>query len=189
MGILERVGRLIASRPTRPSNHERLQAVSFELPDIESTVRERSGPARYHAGPYRIDLDALTCSCSDFRGRSREPLDVLARCCSHLLRELDGLGALSDVGEWERAIISAGRGAPLATWHLQLVTAPRVLIATTLDRDWINVFARRKKKGERNHEASGGIREHGWSIEHQRWSYGEGPPGAGELRKILKEMF
>ena len=36
--------------------------------------------------------------------------------------------------------------------------------------------------------ASGEIERFGWSIEKERWSYGDGPPGAGELRKILKEV-
>lgn len=162
----------------------RLGMPNGERPALKVEVASGSGSGE----SYEVDLRSLTCTCPDFARRKREPEDSLSRCCKHLLSELSSRGLFQECDKWTRAVVESGFGAPMASWLINLDTAPEVLATASSDSNWLNVFAHGKRKGERIREASGGIERFGWSVEEKRWSYGDGPPGAGELRKILKQV-
>ena len=54
--------------------------------------------------------------------------------------------------------------------------------------EWINVFAETKRVKKSASEVKGRIKGYGWHIPGKRWSYGEAPPGAREIRKILMQI-
>ena len=78
---------------------------------------------------------------------------------------------------------------PRRSWRISLETAPDVFVSHAGSSEWLNVFARAQRSGERIAEASGHWRRFGWNVYERRWSHDEGPPGSRELRRIMKEVF
>lgn len=134
---------------------------------------------------YQSDLGNLTCTCSEnaTRGHYRPGDD--RRICRHLMRHLAQRQLIAGHDKWADAIIQHHKGVPIEAWILTLQSAPEILVTRDLGSDWLNIFAHRKRTGERIATATGPIDRHGWSLSEQRWSYGAGPPGAGEARKLL----
>ena len=96
--------------------------------------------------------------------------------------------------EQEEEILKAGHWfsrekGPRRFWRVSLETAPDVFVSHVGSSEWLNVFARTQRSGERIAEASGHWRRFGWNVYERRWSHDEGPPGSRELRRIMKEVF
>jgi hypothetical protein len=89
--------------------------------------------------------------------------------------------------DWEYGF-SREKG-PRRSWRISLETAPDVFVSHVGSSEWLNVFARAQRSGERIAEASGHWRRFGWNVYERRWSHDEGPPGSRELRRIMKEVF
>ncbi|WP_176518630.1 SWIM zinc finger family protein [Rhodobacter maris] len=139
---------------------------------------------------YSLDLAAQTCTCPDFvevRGNLAKSGE-LGRLCKHLVRALNERHAFDSANNWVRAIVNAGHGAPYIAWEVSLPTAKPMLVTVGNSREWLNVFAHMKRNGERYSEASGPIEQFGWSLGGHRWSYGQGPAGASEIRPFLKQL-
>lgn len=70
-----------------------------------------------------------------------------------------------------------------------LASGQEFAVGISLINPWVDVIARGRKKGEKNglYTAQYGI--HGFHAEESRWSFGSGPPGATEIRKLLHEHF
>lgn len=139
---------------------------------------------------YLLDLNAQTCTCPDFvemRAKKAKPGE-LGRLCKHLLRALERREGFSSASAWVQAIVREGYGAPYFAWEVTLPSARPMLVTVGTSKEWVNIFAHRKRTGERYSEASGVIQQFGWSLDQHRWSYGEGPPGASEIRPLLKEL-
>lgn len=71
---------------------------------------------------------------------------------------------------------------------MQLQSATEVVMTIGFSKDWINVYAHSVRAGERIANASGPIKNYGWSVIDHRWSYGDPPAGARELKKLLAEI-
>lgn len=139
---------------------------------------------------YTLDLAAQTCTCPDFRETRRKTINPgeLGRLCKHLVRALAERQAFDGASKWVNVIVQEGYGAPYFAWEVALPTAKPMLVTITDSRDWINVYAHLKRAGERYPAASGPVQQFGWSRLEHRWSYGEGPPGASEIRSLLKQL-
>ncbi|WP_181497947.1 SWIM zinc finger family protein [Rhodovulum viride] len=137
---------------------------------------------------YDISLSNQTCSCPDFVHRSDFPVNNLSRWCKHLMAALSDEGTFEKIGEWHKAIADARHGGPIGAFTVTTEKSQVFLLTAGRNPDWINVFGRTRRKGEQAHQASGPIREFGWCISQQRWSYGEAPPGARELRRLLLKI-
>lgn len=153
-------------------------------PPIRTSSDRGSGVA------YTLDLAAQTCTCPDFRETRRKSMrpGELGRLCKHLVRALAERHAFDDANKWVNVIVQEGYGAPYFAWEVALPTAKPMLVTITDSRDWINVYAHLKRAGERYPAASGPVKGFGWSRLEHRWSYGEGPPGASEIRSLLKQL-
>ncbi len=180
-------------RTTRPLNETRKtttledQTEPFELaysmpieseqwPDIE---------VQGLSGTYLVSSAHQTCTCADFQSRRARDLGTMGRLCKHLLRELNSRGCFAQASQWHQAIAADGHGGPISAWLLRRTSSPVVLITLSNNKEWINVYANTKRKGEKISNASGRIAAFGWSVCDKRWSYGDGPPGARELRSLL----
>ncbi len=137
------------------------------------------------SGTYLVSLVRQTCTCPDFGVRKSRPLNTMGRLCKHLMRELCARGCFSEATHWHQAIANAGHGGPRLAFLVRRKSAPPVLLALSDNKEWINVYANTRRKGETIANASGSIEEFGWSVVRKGWSYGEGPPGARELRGML----
>ncbi len=174
----------------RASYHPQVTSydLSFRVPD-DSTEPQEVESYCSDGKTYLVDPVSVTCTCPNAQLRTAWSQDSVARCCKHLLQVLGEVGVFADAGKWEAAILQDGHGGPAGAWLVDLKTAPAVLITVGLSREWVNVFAHTKRRGERIKEASGPIERFGWNISEKRWSYGEGPPGSKELTPIIKEIF
>jgi len=137
---------------------------------------------------FSVDLLAQTCTCANFALRAHRSKNQFGRWCRHLVRSLNEADGFHGAGEWHQAIADDGYDGPLGALLIHRQTSGDVLVTQGADRDWLNIYARSKRSGETIGTASGPIVRHGWSISQQRWAWGEGPPGARELRQLLKSV-
>ncbi len=139
---------------------------------------------------YRPDLQQQSCTCADWANRKSKPRNHLSRCCRHLLRALSSAHAFIDANEWTQVIADNGYGGHERAWLIHLRTAPPVLVAVAPGKsEWVDVFARTLRKGERIANASGPIQRSGWNVKEDRWSYGKGPIGARELTPVMRQLI
>ena len=137
---------------------------------------------------YVVSLSDQTCSCPDFLHRSDFPENSFSRWCKHLVAALSDAGAFENISQWHKGITEAGHGGPIGAFTVTTEKSQVFLLTAGRNPDWINVLGRTRRKGEQAHQASGPIREFGWCISERRWSYGEGPPGARELRRLMVQI-
>ncbi|WP_367278628.1 SWIM zinc finger family protein [uncultured Sulfitobacter sp.] len=161
----------------------------LECADIRPVSGDRQIASFTHPGVfYDVSLSYQTCSCPDFLHRSDFPANSFSRWCKHLMAALSDEGAFKNIGEWHKAIAEAGHGGPFSAFTVTTERSQVFLLTAGRNPDWINVLGRTRRKGEQAHQASGSIREFGWCISERRWSYGEGPPGARELRRLMVQI-
>jgi len=53
---------------------------------------------------------------------------------------------------------------------------------------WVDVYARKRRAGEREGLYTGDYECFGFHMTKNRWSYGEGPPGAREIRTMMEQL-
>jgi SWIM zinc finger len=167
-----------------------LQSIDLSFPPLMDSSEEFiKVQSMLSDSEYLLSLKEQTCTCEDFvLQRSNQPKNQLSRCCKHLLRALNQRGAFDHSNKWVKAMGDAGFGGPRLAWTLQLESATEVAMTIGLSKDWINVYAHSVRAGERIANASGPIKNYGWSVSDHRWSYGDSPPGARELKKLLFEI-
>lgn len=137
---------------------------------------------------YYISLKEQTCTCSDFKSRINNPKNDLSRCCRHLLSEFRKYDAFSLSTKWVKAMADTIYGGPKYGWVVKLENSPSVVVAKDSSDEWLLVYAHAIRVGENISNASGKIKQYSWSILKKRWSYGEYPPGARELKTLLAEI-
>lgn len=174
----------LASKVGHTAQTHRLVELSFKVPDLEGLEQTRKVTGS-RGDIYFVSVQEQTCTCPDFIHREYRPKNHLGRLCKHLIWKISPLGAFENFNNWQKAIVQSGYGGPTRAWIVERTHSPPVLITIGTGQDWINVFANSKLKGETIAQASGSLREYGWKISEKRWSYGEAPSGARELRRIL----
>lgn len=140
---------------------------------------------------YEVNLAEQTCTCPDFveGKRASHPLATLPRMCKHLLGQLDKAGVIEYADDFQEAVVRSGYGGPIGIWRIERkVSATGAWVTLSREGDWLNVLARKKRRGETFDKASGGVGVFGWNVREQRWARGEAPPGARELRQILGQL-
>jgi hypothetical protein len=170
----------------QPRSHERVTPHQLTFTRPTGLTPELVDSDKDQGVQYEVDVSQVTCTCPDFQRRANRPKASFSRCCKHLVRMLSECGHLESADEWVQAIAADGYGAPAEAWMVELNTAPAVLVAVAPSREWVNVYARKPRSGERIKTASGPIERYGWNVEEDRWSYGEGPPGSRELTPLMK---
>ena len=171
------------------SSNRSFTRLDLGCPGISPVSGELHLPSLNDVGVfYDVSLENQTCSCPDFQKRSSYPRDSFPRWCKHLVAALNHAGAFADCGVWHKAIAEAEHSGPLGAFIVETDTTQRFLLTAGHNPDWINVLGRTLRKGERSDQATGRIREFGWCISEQRWSYGQGPPGARQLRKLMVQI-
>lgn len=162
-------------------------SLRFRIPEYvtgRKSVRSFSGH-----GIYQVSLAEQTCTCPDFKKRrAMQPRNHFSRWCKHLMREYIGRDVFEHASPFHKAFAFEAAGTHRKAVKLSCSELPDMVATIGLDEEWLNVFAQTRRKGERVHNASGGIRRFGWNFSQQRWSYGVGPPGAGKVRKLLTQI-
>ena len=70
----------------------------------------------------------------------------------------------------------------------ELTSGALVFFALNDDGSWIDVYTRSRRKGERDSQFTGKYQRYGFSVYGNRWSYGDGPPAAGEIRTLMVQL-
>ena len=138
---------------------------------------------------YKVSLADQTCSCPDFvKTRIDCPKDHFSRWCKHLIHAANKEGAFAECNEWHAAIAKAEKGGPTAAFVISVSARQEFLATIGSSPEWINVYAKTALPGERLPNLTGPIKQYGWNIDRKGWSYGNGPRGARELRKMLSQI-
>jgi hypothetical protein len=136
---------------------------------------------------YSVNLAALTCTCANFtKERSGYvPLDI-RRVCKHARIALEKSGAMDCYSAELRAVLTSENRV---TFHDSTPSGGRVVFQYVPGEPWIDVHTRKRKKGEKAGVFTGDFAVYGFNLDEERWSYGSGPPGAGEIREMIRRHF
>ena len=158
-----------------------LPIVNGILPEALS-VESSSHPGTH----YEVNLNALTCTCPNFvRLRQEVPPTSFGRMCKHLAARYRLLVPEGASTELILAILGAGH---MKVDHriARLASGGTVVLGFDPDREWCDVFARRRRAGERGGSYTGLFARYGFNLLERRWSYGDGPDGAREIRRLIE---
>lgn len=138
---------------------------------------------------YIVSLRDQTCSCPDFcEARSGFAENYFSRWCKHIISAAGQVRAFDDCNVWHRAIAESGGGGPVAAFLVSPQASPEFLTTIGASREWINVYAKTARYGEKLPHLSGPLKHYGWNIAEKRWSYGSAPYGSGTIRKLLVQI-
>lgn len=135
---------------------------------------------------YKVDIIARTCTCVDFqKTRAKFAKQDIRRICQHLQRALKRLGALEEAEDYILELLNYGAKKNCLT----VVPSKGMTFYISYDDStpWIDVVSRKRKKGEKGILLTGGYERFGFNRIENRWSYGDGPPGASFVKHVLHE--
>jgi hypothetical protein len=137
---------------------------------------------------FTILMTEQICSCEKFAVLKTQPMNHMSRWCEHLMYVMHTRNALTHENEWIQAIAADQHQGPLFALMIERPTTGKVLMTGRDDGEWLNFYAKSKRRGETMTQASGKIKRYGWSIKRKGWAYGEPPSGARELRQIIESI-
>ena len=137
---------------------------------------------------YMVSFDDQTCTCPDFDQRGHCAVNNFSRWCKHLVNELNDARAFEKANLWQQAFANDGNGGPVAAYWLRPPKIEPIVLTVGHNLEWINAFVATKRVKKSASDDVGRIKCYGWHIPGKRWSYGEAPPGAREIRKVLMQI-
>ena len=136
---------------------------------------------------YEVNLEKMTCTCADFKkNRINFENDDVRRACKHILDKLKIKRLLDKHDDLTECVIIYGR-VKINTVKTFMQSGEAVLICYD-ESEWVDVYARNRKKGETGGKYTGGYDRFGFNKSENRWSYRSGPPGAKEIRELIKKV-
>ena len=137
---------------------------------------------------YNVSVSEMTCTCPDFtKHRKSAPVSDPRRACKHLYGVMEENDLLSSMSELALAILeSPSKNKTLTT--VKLSSGNEVSICHGRN-EWVDVFTRKRRKGDSGGRYTGKYDRFGYNVNEQRWSYGDGPPGAKEIKSILSRVL
>ena len=139
---------------------------------------------------YFVNLHEFTCTCPDFQERRRHvPPGKFNRLCKHIAEAFSRHGRPDGWSEVHHAIISRSFGMFKDRYFIiPLNSGIEIALGYEDDYSWLDVFARSRRTGEKKGLYTGRYHRYGFNYLGPRWSYGEGPPGAMEIRRIIRAL-
>ncbi len=136
---------------------------------------------------YHVSISKMTCSCPDFQKHRKNvaPNDP-RRVCKHIATVLEENNFFQPQSELALVILQrSSTNKKLTT--VKLESGNEVAICHG-GSEWIDVFTRKRKKGDNGGLYTGKYDRFGFNLNENRWSYGDGPPGAREIRFIISQV-
>ena len=140
---------------------------------------------------FNVNLTDITCTCESFTTRrSRFASNDIRRFCGHIIRGYEKSGAWPEPEGIVATLLASGppEGGCWAYDDIartELSSGEYVYFGTKQDREWIDVYARGRRKSDVRGKYTGNYGKFGFNIIEKKWSFGSAPPGAGEIRAIL----
>lgn len=134
---------------------------------------------------YEVDIENVSCPCADFKKRKRYLFSKNdpRRLCRHLSHII--LNKLKiDQSELVTAIIAAKNNDFVKEFKFQSGIS-FYICKSNAEKEWVNIIARKRKPGEKDGVYTGAYEIYGYNLIEKRWSYGDGPDGASEIKKYL----
>jgi len=155
--------------------------ITSELPNITETVKGLDGI-------FEINLFQMTCTCQDFiKRRKNFDKNDIRRPCKHLLNKLTRKKFIGKHDDLAQCIINHSPiKEKIALNHM---TSGEAIIFCYNENNWIDVFTRKRKNGDKDGKYTGAYDRFGFNVEETRWSYGYAPPGALEIRAMIKGLI
>jgi len=184
-----------------PNHHAMSSAGTMAITTIEYlTIGE---PKKYEwkfkadgtgKSSHLADLSTVTCTCEEFVSRRRNfnPKDI-RRLCSHLVKAYDKPGVWPEQEEIVNAMLRTGPSSGCCWTHDrlhkgQLTSGEAIYFGTRDGKKWVDVYTRKRRKGDSNGKYSGAYDKFGFNQEEGKWSYVDGPPAAKEIRLLISRI-
>lgn len=168
-------------------NGGKLVALKYDIPGLQEINYTGSIPSFTSLSQsYELDLFSQSCSCPKFASQQHFQKNDVRRWCKHLIEAMDQHGAFAKLDQSYHVPIMNALGSISEIYQYQHPEMKAVYFVVGHNEDWLNVIVRRTKQGEKTVQASGHYRRYGWSYSQKRWSNGDAPKGASNLRRTLK---
>jgi hypothetical protein len=129
---------------------------------------------------YEVDFSGPSCTCPDFDShRKNLPAGHPSRCCKHIIQGYSQVRSSKGWPSWLDAFLENGffRTHPKQEWTVVKSGTTNYLVSSA-NPEWANVYA--KIDGENV--------KYGYSIDEDRWSYGNKPNDANTLAKAIRKI-
>ncbi len=134
---------------------------------------------------YEVVMDTFTCTCPDFlESRTGYEVGDLRRLCKHQVSIV--ADAVGPDNQLLKAIL-ANHYRKSFYRRGTMASGEPIAFGLSAGEPWIDVFTRKRRKGDRDGKYTGDYDRFGFSLDERRWSYGDGPPGAREIRSMIGE--
>ena len=167
-----------------------IDELKVEFKEIPQKTYIKKVVANYNENSfYELDLIHQTCGCEKFQQCSIYPVNDIRRLCPHLQNELLPRFVIN-ISELAECYVNYGsrRNHVISKYHLSS-GIPFYIGHSGLKCEWIDVYARKRKKGEKEGNFTGSYERYGYNLLEKRWSYSEGPAGASEIKKQIAILF
>jgi len=135
---------------------------------------------------YQVHLRDLVCSCPDFQKRRKDfPFPDARRVCKHIYYLLSKTGELDSLDSFLRVFVEDHHPTQVVV-KATIGGSNEVVFTFSPGDEWINVYTRHRRRGEKPGHFSGAYDRYGFSLGRDGWSYGRYPAGAREIRKLIK---
>ena len=185
-----KVIRFIPNNTKNSTVSDAIDELKVEFKEIPQEASIKKVVANYNENSfYELDLINQTCGCEKFQQCSIYPVNDIRRLCPHLRGELFSKH-VRNIPELAECYISYGsrRNSEITKYQLSS-GVPFYIGHSGLKCEWIDVYARKREKGEKEGNFTGFYERYGYNLLEKRWSYGEGPAGASEIKKQIAILF
>lgn len=108
-----------------------------------------------------------------------------------LMAPVDYAAIAARIAAWrevrEQPLAPDGTALPARYFRLTLTSGTEVIVQHVPGYDWINVYCAKRRKADTG-PSTGEMAQYGFSVSMSRWSYGDGPHGARQIRAALRTL-
>ncbi len=143
---------------------------------------------------YTVDLNRLTCTCSQFsstkRGMARNQVQ---KYCTHLFQQARRMGfcrRLTPNHELIEEYFDQLENLPFVIgdqFFLSTIDRNDILVVQTADTSWVDVLTR-KKRAKDSTICTGEMERYGYNAPTNRWAYGEAPFHPMQIKAFLRSL-
>ena len=185
-----KVIRFIPNNTKNSTVSDAIDELKVEFKQIPQEASIKKIIASYNENSfYELDLINQTCGCEKFQKCSIYPVNDIRRLCPHLQDKLLPRFIIN-ISELAECYVNYGsrRNHEISKYHLSS-GVPFYIGHSGLKYEWIDVYARKRRKGEKECNFTGSYKRYGYNLLEKRWSYGKGPAGASEIKKQIAMLF
>lgn len=108
-----------------------------------------------------------------------------------LMEPVDHAAIAARIAAWrevrEHPLARDGTALPARYYRLTLTSGSESIVQHVPGYDWINVYCAKRRKSDTG-PSTGEMAQYGFSVAMSRWSYGDGPHGARQIRAALRTL-